>query len=137
MIQIIKAITDVLSSEFNIPIYSTNTKEVFDKESFFIEVASDSFGLLATDFLETRLDIRITYFPTDSKHIKDVYKMRSDLMGLFFDGLVVNNQIIKYESDIEFTITANNILEMLIPLHLVNEVIDTDDGETITELIYK
>lgn len=131
---VIKAISILLKKETNHPVYSKNTQEGFSKPSFFIEIANDTDGKIASGLYSDNLAIRITYIAIDKKQTKDVFKMRGTLKKLFVDGFAVNEDFyVNLTEDISFTITSDNNLECLIEFKLVqfgpNEI-----GEDIEDL---
>ena len=133
-IEIIKAIATRLKDTFNLPVYSQNTQEGFTKTCFFIEVADSTSGMIASDIIRDSLPIRITYFAFDNKQFKTLIKVREALRGMFQFGLSVNETFhITLEDVLMFTVTSDNNLECLLPLHYVQEIPEAD-GDNIEDV---
>lgn len=133
--EVIKSISSLLKANTNLPVHSRSTQEGFKKSCFFIEVANDASGMLASDIYGDSIAIRITYFALDEKQIKNIFTMRDVLRDLFSQGFAVNDEFyINLTEDITFTITRDNNLECLLEFSMA-QLMPAETGEDIEELV--
>lgn len=132
---IIKQVTLKLRSKFpGLPVFSDNTKQSFDKDCFFIEVAGDIADIVTHEYSSDLLTLRITYFAINDRQFKTLLAIREGLKDIFRMGLEGDDFHIALEDSLNFTITSDNNLEMLLPLHYVQYVPEDEDGDFIENI---
>lgn len=133
-IEIINSVTNVLRTNFQVPVYSSNTKETFDKDCFFIEIAGDYSNIVASEYQSDTLTLRLTYFAITKQELKTLIKVREKLKSCFIHGVSGEDFHITLEDNLNFTITPDNNLEMLLPLHYV-QYVPEDEGDVYIETL--
>lgn len=84
--------------------------------------------------MEEELSVRLTYFPITEQDTKDLYSVKATLQQVFYLGFWVNSDFhITLEEPLQFNYTANGNLEMLMALHMIQDMPE-EDGEMMEEL---
>jgi ribosome biogenesis protein Nip4 len=120
---IVAAISRLLKEKYpDIPAHTTNTKEGFTKECFFIEIVNPEVSAMGEDFMETNMSVRVSYFPIGRYTMNRLFEVRKELANLFLMTLRINDDFyITLEDAVSFTFTTAGNLEMLISLHYMEE----------------
>ncbi len=107
--EIMAAINRRLKDEFNLKINDNDTREGFDRPSFF--VAFDN--VFKVDYLytfERSLTVRIYYFPSNRhKYQLEILEVQQKIETLFKMGLTVSDRFIKIVDGIEME-TVDGVL---------------------------
>lgn len=131
-IQIFKAIAMIIEETTAISeIYSSSTEEGFNKECFFIEFINPTVSSIGESYITEDASVRISYFPIDTignpKKFKNLMDVKDILQEAFFKGFfVVEEEFYIPVDSLEFTITSNKVLEMLMQFKTVQAIEEED-----------
>ena len=133
---IIKATIEQMKN-LEIPIYTRDTTEGYEKPCFFIEIEPDTITQHNHDMVEYAIQITLTYIDTRRDDVA-LSKLTETLRKLFIKRLKVGNRQLLI-SNFDYTNVGDNdeLMEYTFTIRFYEEEAETDDNELMQEVFLK
>lgn len=110
---VIKKIAEMLSKEFKMDVWDSDTQEGFKPECFYVVPVVPHTERMGEGYFHDVFSVRVTFFPVDEHQLNRLLEVKTRLRDLFVDGIFVTNEFHIDTQDMQFDFTPNHNLELL------------------------
>lgn len=110
---VIKKIAEMLSKEFKMDVWDSDTQEGFEPECFYVVPVVPRTERMGEGYFHDVFSVRVTFFPLDEHQLNRLMEVKTRLRDLFADGILVTDNFRVDPQDQQFEFTKNGNLELL------------------------